>query len=276
MLGREAAERFRDGGDEVDAPDADECDVTDPASVAASLDRSRPELVLHCAAYTAVDRAESEEALASKVNGEGSAVVARACRDRGILLVAYGSDYVFDGKGSRPWREDDPVAPLSAYGRSKLAGERAVVGSGCEHIFLRTQWLYGAHGRNFVFAILDRARRGEPLRVVDDQRGSPTWTRDLAEATRELVHAGARGLFHVANGGDCTWHDFASLVVAEALPGASPPARCSTADLALPARRPAYSVLDTSRYRAVTGKGLRDWKEAAREFLAGLREGGKK
>jgi dTDP-4-dehydrorhamnose reductase len=274
LLGHEVVRVFRGAGEDVLPVDIGDCDVTDPAAVARRMDSFRPDLVVHCAAYTAVDRAESEEGEALRVNGEGTAVVARACRERGALFATYGSDYVFDGKAGRPYREDDPVSPLSAYGRSKLATERAAAESGCEYLLLRTQWLYGEHGRNFVFAILDRARRGEPIRVVDDQRGCPTWAFDLAVATRELVRAGGRGVFHVSNDGECTWHDFATLVLREAMPDAAPPARCRTADLALPAPRPACSILDTGKYRGVTGRTMRDWREAAREFLALLRKGG--
>ncbi len=208
------------------------------------------------------------------VNGEGTRNVARECRARGALLVTYGSDYVFDGTAGRPYVEDDAPHPLSAYGRSKWAAEEALRAEAPDHLLVRTQWLFGAHGRNFVFAILDRARRGEPLRVVSDQRGSPTYARDLAEATRRLIDAGARGTVHFSNDGETTWYEYAAFVLERACPGPVALAACRTADLGYPAPRPAYSVLSKERYRRATGVSPRPWQEAVLEFLGRTYEGG--
>ena len=178
----------------------EELDVTDHAAVAAALDRVRPDWVVNATAYTAVDRAETERDLAFAVNGDAVAALARACAARDIGVVHYGTDYVFDGNGTRPWREDDPTAPLNTYGASKLAGERALLESGARTLMLRTQWLYGLHGKSFPRTMWERARGGQATRVVSDQHGSPTYTVDLAHATWALVARGATGLFHATTG----------------------------------------------------------------------------
>lgn len=255
---------------EVVATDLAHCDITVAAEVERSFREARPDLVIHCAAYTAVDKAESERDAAFLVNGQGTRNVADACARSGALLVTYGTDYVFDGNAGRPYREDDATNPLSVYGQSKLAAEKACAESGADYLFIRTQWLYGDIGRNFIFAILERARRGEPLRVVDDQTGSPTWARDLAGATSHLVDAGARGIVHFSNAGETTWFDFARLILDEAGIRNVEVNRVSTAALSLPAPRPAYSPLDKGLYARLTGRTPRRWDEAAREFIGGL------
>jgi dTDP-4-dehydrorhamnose reductase len=272
MLGRELAGLFR-ASFEVRETDERECDVTSPSVCRRVIEGFRPGVVLHCAAYTAVDKAEEEEARTLSVNRDGTRNVARACREHGAFLVTFGTDYVFDGTSGRPYGEDDPARPLSAYGRSKWAAEEALRAESPDHLLVRSQWLYGRHGRNFVFAILSKARRGEPLRVVSDQRGCPTYARDLAVATMRLLDAGARGTFHFSNEGEATWHDFASFVLAHACPGPVSLAPASTAELSYPAPRPAYSVLSKDKYRRVTGDAPRHWKEAAAEFLNTIREG---
>ena len=252
---------------EIRVTDLQECDVTNPMECRRAIGEARPDVVLHCAAYTAVDRAESEEGLAFAVNAEGTRNVARECREHGALLVTFGTDYIFDGTSSLPYREEDSARPVSAYGRSKLAAEEALRKEAPNHLLIRTQWLYGPHGRNFVFAILDRARRGEPLRVVTDQRGTPTYAKDLAEATRRLLDAEARGTFHFSNEGETTWHGFASVVLDHAFPGPVPLSPALTRDLSYPAPRPAYSVLDKRKYRMATGAIPRSWEDAVKEFL---------
>ncbi len=273
LLGREIVDIFRPGFD-VGGVDLRECDVTRPEDVRRTIGGFRPDIVVHCAAYTAVDKAESEEAIATAVNAGGTRNVARECRTRGAVLVTYGTDYVFDGTSGRPYVEDDAAHPLSAYGRSKWAAEEALREEAPDHLLIRTQWLFGPHGRNFVFAILDRARRGEPLRVVSDQRGSPTYTRDLAEATRRLIDAGARGTVHFSNEGETTWHDFAAFVLERACPETVGLTPCRTADLPYPAPRPAYSVLSKDKYRRITGAAPRPWRDAVRDFLRRTYEGG--
>ena len=256
-------------------------DVTDDAAVAVGLDRHRPDVVVNCAAYTRVDDAEHEVEAAMRVNGEAPGRLAARCRDRGVRLVHPSTDYVFDGRKRTPYVETDAVGPLSAYGRSKLAGERAVAAAYGEDpvvatstaphdwLVVRTQWLYGRVGPAFVKTVLRRAGRGEPLRVVDDQWGAPTWGRDLAEAIVALVEAGAGGLVHVANAGAATWYDVAlAALEARGLAGRVPLARVPTSAVPRPAVRPAYGVLDCARYRRLTGRAMRPWREALADFLA--------
>ncbi len=273
LLGREICDVF--GADyDVRSVDIQECDVTSAADCRQTIGELRPDVVVHCAAYAAVDKAEADEARAFAVNAEGTRNVARECRGRGALLVTFGSDYVFDGTSRRPYVEGDPVGPLSAYGRTKWAAEEAVRAEAPDHLLVRTQWLFGPHGRNFIFAILDKARRGERLRVVSDQRGSPTYARDLAEATRRLVEAGARGTFHFSNEGETTWYDLAAFVLERACPEPVPLAPATTAELGYPAPRPKYAVLSKEKYRRVTAAAPRPWRDAVLDFLRRTYEGG--
>ena len=246
----------------------EELDVTDHAAVQATLEGLRPDWVINATAYTAVDRAEAERDVAFAVNGEAVAALAGACAARGMGLVHYGTDYVFDGRGTRPWREDDATAPLNAYGESKLAGERGVLTGGGRHLMLRTQWLYGLHGKSFPRTMWERATAGQATRVVGDQHGSPTYTIDLARATWTLLERGVTGLFHATNTGAATWYDVARRVF-EAAGRADLVSPCCTADYPTPARRPGYSVLDGARLREA-GVSMRPWRDALDEFLATL------
>lgn len=270
LLGREILKVFRLGGFDVRETDLADLDVTRLASCREAVGAYRPDIVIHCAAYTAVDRAESDAEAAFAVNGTGTRNVGVACKESGALVVTFGSDYVFDGALCRPYREDDPVNPLSVYGKSKLAAEEALRESGCDHLLVRTQWLYGPGGRNFLLTILDRALRGAALKVASDQTGCPTLTKDLAEGVLRLVRAGARGTVHFSNEGETTWYDLArfalerrGLTAAELHPAA-------TRDLPYPAPRPAYSVLSKEKYRGITGATPRPWDAAAEEFLSSL------
>jgi dTDP-4-dehydrorhamnose reductase len=271
LLGKEIGEVFRRRF-QVRAIDLEECDVTDPASCAREIGEFRPRVVIHCAAYTAVDRAESEPALAHAVNAEGTRNIARACREHGALVVTFGSDYVFDGTLSRPYREEDQVNPLSVYAKSKLAAEEALRVAGCDHLLIRTQWLYGPAGKNFIQTILSKARKGETLRVASDQTGCPTFTKDLAGAVLRLLDAGARGTVHFSNEGATTWFGLARFVLERATLGTATLLPAATKDLPYPAPRPAYSVLSKEKYRRITGESPRRWEEAAGEFLQSVSE----
>ena len=266
LLGREIVEAFHDHF-ELRVTDREECDVTSLDECRREIGGFRPEVAIHCAAYTAVDRAEAEPEPAHAVNAVGTGNMARVCRERGVLLVTFGSDYVFDGTASRPYREEDPVRPLSVYGKSKLAAEEALRDAGTDHLLIRTQWLYGAGGRNFVLTILGKARSGETLRVASDQTGCPTFTRDLAKAVRMLLDAGARGTVHFSNEGETTWYGLAGYVLERSGLGGAPLLPALTRDLPYPARRPAYSVLSKERYRRITGESPRPWRDAIDEFL---------
>ncbi len=262
-----------------------ELDVTRPARIAEALADAAPSVVVNAAAYTAVDRAESEPELAMAVNAHAPAALAAACREQGALLVHFSTDYVFDGRGERAWREDDPPAPLGSYGRSKLAGEDAVRASGAAHLVLRTCWLYAPGGRNFV-ATMRRLFRGEsPVRVVDDQWGCPTWAQPVAESVLDLLAredadrvAELAGLYHLCAAGQTTWHGFAAAIRSLMRPPARAPLEAiDTATFAAPAPRPARSVLDCSRARERLGIGLADWHDqiaAAMPAFDALDDGG--
>jgi dTDP-4-dehydrorhamnose reductase len=249
------------------ALDRADADITDRSQVAAALRDARPDWVINSAAYTAVDRAETERDLAEAVNGRAPGYIAEEAARRGIAMVHMSTDYVFAGTATTPYREDDPVAPVNAYGVSKLQGETAVLASGAHALVVRTQWLFGRSGLSFARPLWERATAGLATRVVRDQVGRPTYTRDLAVATWKLVERRASGIVHVTNGGPAaTWYDVASQVFsrigAEALL-----ASCVTADYPTAARRPGYSVLDTTRMEHLVSAPLPDWRDALRRFL---------
>lgn len=245
-------------------------DITDARQVESMLDAVGPCRVVNAAGYTNVDGAERAESEAMRVNAEAVGELARRCAARSIGLVHFSTDYVFNGRSDRPWREDDPVDPVNAYGRSKLAGEIALRESGAEHLLIRTSWLYAAHGRNFVRTILDRLRAGRALRVVSDQRGRPTSADDLAAMTLELMERGVCGAIHAANEGEATWYEFACAVRDECVPaGVVEP--CATSEYPTPAARPAYSTLDLTRLTSHLAAPPRHWREALRDVLEKLR-----
>ncbi|MBU1741764.1 MAG: dTDP-4-dehydrorhamnose reductase [Proteobacteria bacterium] len=245
-------------------------DVTDLGACRAALGSIRPEVVINAAAYTTVDQAEAEPEAAHAVNEQGAKNLALACRDIGAGLVHLSTDYVFDGLADRPYLESDPPRPLSVYGQSKLAGERAVRKILPKALIVRASWLFGPGKTNFVKKMLDRARAGEPLRVVNDQRGCPTFSLDLAAAIRSLIQGGHQGLFHVAGSGEATWFDLtrAALEAAGLDPARVEPIKATGLDL--PARRPAYSVLDCRRYEAATGRTMPPWPESLAAYVRGL------
>lgn len=259
-------------------------DLADAGQLAALLDVQRPHLVVNAAAYTAVDRAEDEPELALRVNGSAVGELARWCAADNAALVHFSTDYVFDGTATTPYREDHPTAPLGAYGRSKLAGEDAVRASGCRHLLLRTAWVYGARGSNFLRTMLRLADR-DTLGVVDDQLGAPTPARHIAAATAALLamgrgqadtfHLAAAGTFHLAAAGECSWHGFAAAIfeqaVAAGLLQRAPALEPLTTDqYPTRARRPRYSRLDCSRLATQTGLRLPDWRTGLRDVLSEL------
>lgn len=245
-----------------------DCDVTDSAAVGRMLDSLRPELVINASAYTAVDSAETERELAERVNGVAVGRLGEMCAGRGARVLHFSTDYVFPGDAARPYREDDPVAPVNSYGASKLLGERLLEASGVEWTVIRTQWLFGANGRSFPRTMWQRARAAQATRVVDDQAGRPTYTVDLAKVTWALVSSRRTGTFHAANQGATTWFGLARYVFERAgVPQLVTP--CSTAEYPTPARRPAYSVLDTAKLESVLGAPMPSWESAIDRFLAG-------
>lgn len=251
----------------VVAPGSRELDITDAAAVEGFVARSMPDVLVNAAAYTNVDGAESDAARAHAVNGIGPAILAAAAARHGIRVVHFSSDYVFPGDAARPYREQDATGPVNVYGRTKLAGERAVMESGAYALVIRTAWLYGAHGRSFPLTMHRRVVSGLHTRVVDDQVGRPTHTRDLAAATWRLIAAGADGVLHVSSSGDpVSWYGVARNIFAAhgALHLLEP---CASSEYPLPAPRPRYSVLDTARADALIGP-LRPWPDALEEFRA--------
>lgn len=233
-------------------------DLADPASIDRHLTDDLG-TVINCAAWTDVDGAETHEAEATAINGEGVAHLARRCGEVGATLVTYSTDYVFNGEATEPYLIDEPRAPLNAYGRSKAAGEAALVASSCRWLNLRTSWLYAPWGNNFVLTIAKLAAEREELKVVADQRGRPTSCEHLAEASLAMLDAGATGHYHVTDGGECTWHEFALAIAARVNP-ACRVVPCTTADFPRPAKRPAYSVLDLSHTEGLIGQRPH-WRE---------------
>ncbi len=271
MLGRAVMPALAAAGHAAVGLDLPELDVTRYEGVARAVADHRPEWVIHLAAFTQVDECESRPEEALRVNAKGTQNVALAAGGCRAAVLALSTDYVFDGTATRPYREDDPPNPVSSYGVSKWAGEQAVhlaaqqTGGRC--VIARTSWLFGPGGTNFVDTILAKARAGQPLRVVDDQRGSPTFTADLAQGLLRLMAAGQPGTYHCTNSGDCTWYDLA----AHALGCAGldvPLERADTASFPRPAKRPAYSVLSNERFEQVTGWRMPAWRDAVGRHVA--------
>ena len=258
------------GRGEVIGTTIGDLDVTNP-ECADRLAALAPDWVVHAAAATDVDGCEREPEHAMAVNAEGTRRVAEGCRRAGAGLVYLSTDYVFDGRKGEPYTEGDEPAPLNAYGRSKLEGERATRSLASRWLIVRTAWLYGTHGKNFVKAILEKAKAKEQLRVVDDQVGSPTYAADLAGAVELLLARGGAGMYHVTNSGSCSWYDFALEILR--LAGAEPTSlgRIPSKELNRPACRPAYSVLENAAWRAAGLPPLRPWPEALADMLAALK-----
>jgi len=256
--------------------DLPDFDITDREQVLEVVIGLKPDVILNCAAYTNVDGCESEEEVAARVNGDGPGYLAEAARETDATLVHISTDYVFDGTGREPYREEDPTHPVSAYGRTKLRGEESIVASGLERFFIiRTSWLYGPGGGNFVETIIRLAGEREELRIVADQIGCPTFTEDLAAAIfriLEVARDGLYGIYHFSNEGACTWHDFAEEILRQARENGEPlkvrsvlPIR--TEEYPLPARRPAFSVFSKEKYRRVTGAKFPEWKESLERYM---------
>lgn len=244
-------------------------DLADPAAVERAFAQHGPfEGVLHCAAYTAVDKAESEPEVARRVNVDASRVLAEACARAGAQLVAVSTDFVFDGASRVPYTESDIPHPLSVYGATKLDGERAALEANPGRTaIVRTQWLYGPRGKHFPRTIVALAREKGSLRVVDDQVGAPTTTLELAPALWDVLALRGTGVYHAACEGECSWHAFTAAILEECGLRSVALAPCSTADFPRPARRPAYSVLDSSRLAALRGRPLAPWRVALAEYL---------
>jgi dTDP-4-dehydrorhamnose reductase len=267
MVGRDLTDALLERDQRVIGLTHRDLDITDSRNVHAVIEEHQPSILINCAAYTKVDLAEEEENLATAINGSSVELLASAANAVDALLVQISSDFVFDGKKTTPYEINDNPAPISAYGRSKHLGEVAARHAR-KHLIVRTSWLFGTRGHNFVEAIRNQIAKGtDVLRVVDDQRGRPTYTPHLADALIRLALSDARGMFHYADESECTWYDFARAIAEET--GASVKVKpVSTSDFPRPAQRPAYSVLSTERYERVTGVTPQPWREGLREYLA--------
>lgn len=262
--------------DDVTCLGRDDAELTDPAACAAAIHAHAPDAVINAAAYTGVDRAEEEEALATLINGETPGAMARACADLGLPLVQVSTDYVFDGQGSAPWRPEDACAPLNAYGRSKLAGEAAVRAAGGAHAILRCSWVVSSHGGNFVKTMLRLGKARDSLSIVADQIGAPTPARDLARACLRLARQlqddpGKSGSYHLQGTPEVSWADFAREIFAQANIACSV-ADIPTRDYPTPAVRPLNSRLDCTTLETVFGISQPDWRQGLGEILKDLGE----
>jgi dTDP-4-dehydrorhamnose reductase len=267
MLGMDLCAALSHTRWQVVAADVAEFDITDPKATGAFVQDCSPSIIANCAAYTAVDQAECNRDLAFRVNRDGARNLATAAAAIGVPFLHMSTDYVFDGTKADAYTEEDQPNPQSVYGESKLAGELAVREALAEHYIIRTAWLYGIHGKSFPRTMLRLAQEGRPLRVVNDQRGSPTYTEHLADALVALIARPHYGVYHAVNSGACTWYELACEVFraagvkAEVTP-------ITTAEYPTPARRPANSVLDTSKLKRVYGISLPDWRAGVAAFCA--------
>jgi dTDP-4-dehydrorhamnose reductase len=289
QVGGELGKTLKSLGDVV-APERGTMDLANAASVRQTIRAIRPRWIVNPGAYTAVDKAESEPELAYAINAEAVRLIGEEARTLGAGVIHFSTDYVFDGLGNRPYLETDAAEPVSVYGASKLAGERALAESGAEHMIFRTSWVYGGRGRNFLLTILKLARERETLRIVDDQHGAPTWSRDLARMTAHVIGRleataeasgleaaieDASGIYHAAGCGETNWFEFAAealrlrremepgvqLATVEAIP---------TAQYPTPARRPMNSRLNCSKLRERFGWSMMDWRQSLREVMSEL------
>ncbi len=270
LLGHEVARVCEGYGDEVIETDLVQdfirLDITDLDAAAGFLEKEKPSWLVNCAAYTDVDGCEEREDLAFALNAKAPGYLAQACSKSGTRLVHISTDYVFDGQKAEPYTEDDPPNPLSVYGKSKLAGEEAIRSGMAEYIIVRPQWLFGPHGKNFVSTILGIARQRKSINVVNDQHGSPTYSKDLARAIRALVEKNARGIFHVCNRGRASWYDLAKKAIelagleTEVFP-------VSTSEFVRPATRPKNSILSTKRFTETTQKLMPPWQISLQLYI---------
>jgi len=271
MLAKDLIPLLSKRGYEVLAPPEDKLDITNLKVVRGVVDKIAPELIINCAAYTNVDGAEKQEHQALVVNGLGVQNLCLLCQEHDISLVHFSTDYVFDGTKPSPYTIYDQTNPINAYGRSKLLGEKYIVWLLSKFYLIRTSWLFGLQGKNFIETMLEFGQKQKQVSVVNDQRGCPTWTRHLAEATIELIETERYGIYHVTNSEPTTWFDFTkeifrlSNISTEVLP-------VTSEQFPRPAKRPSNSVLDHFPLKEVIGRDMPSWKEALKEYLAQRKE----
>lgn len=266
MLGHDLEEVCLDAGHKVMAWDVDELDITKADKVKDGF--PQPDVLINCAAYTKVDDAETNRDAAYRINAEGPLNLARECAEKKIRFIHISTDYVFNGEAELPYPERAQTNPINIYGASKLAGEKAVRGTGGDFLVIRSQSLFGVHGHNFVKAIARKARtEGGPLKVVNDQVMTPTFTGHLAKGILNVVDKDATGILHLSASGSCTWFEFAQQILKE-LKLDVEVVPISSEELSLPAQRPAYSVLSNRKYRLLTGENLPSWQEGLKAYLS--------
>ncbi len=252
----------------------EKCDITNEDETLNVLSKIRPDIVIHTAAWTDVDGCELDEDKAYGVNSEGTENVALACGENGSILLYLSTDFVFDGKKKTAYKETDKANPISIYGDSKFVGEETIQRIWPKHFIIRTSWLYGMHGKNFVDTIIGKAKAESELKVVDDQVGSPTYTKDLAKAIHRLLDRvrepgsgdGGYGIYHVSNSGSVSWYEYAKAILKMAGPDTKV-TPIPSGELTRPAKRPAMSVLDNSKFEKFTGHKMRNWKTALKEYI---------
>ncbi|HZU09731.1 MAG TPA: dTDP-4-dehydrorhamnose reductase [Pseudacidobacterium sp.] len=270
QVGTELRRSFAGAG-EVIACDRRQADLSQPEGLRELVREVRPDVILNAAAYTAVDRAESEPELAMTINATAPRVLAEEAAKTGALLVHYSTDYVFDGTKDGPWIETDATNPLSIYGKTKLAGERAIQEAGGTYLIFRTSWVFGPHGHNFLLTMLRLGKERPQLRIVDDQIGAPTSSSEIAKATRAVLEeftSAKRGIYHMTCSGQTSWYGFARAIFADApAPEIIP---IPSAEYPTPAKRPRNSVLSNEKLKATFGVGLSGWQEALRQALQSL------
>ena len=253
--------------------DIEELDIVSSEAIEAFFEREKVDVVVNCAAYTAVDLAEEQEAIADNINHKAVALLAEACKRHNATLIHISTDYIFDGKATTPYAEKTTPAPINAYGRTKLLGEQAIAKSGCPTIILRTQWLYSEYGRNFLKTMLTLFSSREEVRVVADQIGSPTYAGDLAEAICAIIESGnidKCGTYHYSNLGECSWYDFATEIARVSEYNECKIAPCTTVEYPTKASRPQYSVLDKSKFLATFAIAIPEWKESLAKCIKRL------
>ncbi|MDK8194426.1 dTDP-4-dehydrorhamnose reductase [Paenibacillus sp. UMB7766-LJ446] len=272
QLGYDVVKTFQAGGHDVMACDRDQLDITDQQQCRETINVFQPHIIVHCAAYTAVDLAETDEDMAYTVNVTGTRNIAVAAEKVKAKLIYISTDYVFDGTATRPYQEFDVTNPQTVYGKSKLAGERLVEGLCSRWFIIRTSWVFGVHGSNFVKTMLELLEKRPRLQVVHDQQGSPTYTVDLARLVSELSLTEKYGIYHASNSGTCTWYEFAQAIAEEAakqsrFKQSAVLEPCTTEQFPRPAPRPQYSVMDHLAIRTNGLQPMRAWREALIAFL---------
>jgi len=256
---------------EVVGMDKEEIDIVSAKDCKNAVAEVEPDIVINAAAFTNVDGCETQRDECFAVNAEAVKNICEACRGRDIRIIHFSTDYVFDGKAKSPYREQDICNPINVYGESKLAGERYLQSLSEDYLLIRTSWLYGINGKNFVRTILDKAKTTTRLSVVDDQIGCPTYTKDLAAAVELLIFQNQRGIFHVTNRGHCSWYEFAVRILKEVSKDEVEVKPIKTHELPLPAMRPAYSALSMQKFISLTGKTPQPWQLALQDYLKNVK-----